>query len=188
MGEIDRIILAQFQDVALWVLAFVFLISGIIKVRHPLETAVAISNFRVSAGPRRPLALILGTGEIALGAGLLVDESAQLALPVAVVVLWFFTYLVGRAYLAGNRFDCFCFGQSREPLSAWTWLRTVLLAGIGTAALLAQPEDSASRFSTTGAYQAAIAAALLGSAALLLSLRTLLRRGPTGDSAGPEMA
>jgi hypothetical protein len=92
------------------------------------------------------------------------------------VLLWLFAFLIGRSLTLGERFSCFCFGESDSQLSRWTLARTAALALLASelvivapaAALRAAPLEES-------ALEAAAGLSLLGVIVLLGQLRRIRR-------------
>ncbi|MDQ0729173.1 MauE/DoxX family redox-associated membrane protein [Microbacterium sp. W4I20] len=113
------------------VLAAVFLIAGLSKLRRPQLVLDALQNFGVPrVFHRRPVSLALPLAEILLGISLLVTSgwvytATAVATTAATIV---FVFLTARALARGDRFDCGCFGAVHSPISRAIVLRNVLLA------------------------------------------------------------
>jgi hypothetical protein len=126
-----------FFGAALWLLAGVFAVSGVAKLRQPALAAMAIADFGVVRRPRPIHGTALGALEAALALGLAASTAGgtggnAAAAGVAAVVLWAFVFLIVRSLRAGERFECFCFGRGDASLSVRTALRTGALAVLAT--------------------------------------------------------
>jgi hypothetical protein len=169
------------QALAVQLLALVFLLSGIAKLRRPMPTAVAMVRFGVVPRPRPAVGAALGLLELLVAAGLVWPHGEQPALGAAAVLLTAFAVLLARALAGSDRFPCACFGDGGEPISAWTLTRAALLALVASVALLAAGPGGAAL--PTRVLAACSAAALLGTAMLASKLPRLLRwnaePGPT---------
>lgn len=115
-------------------LACVFVLSGIPKLRKPDLAALAIVDFGLMRRSRAGAGVGLGLAEcglaIALGISAASSSTPVRAIPAiaAAALLWFFVALVGRSLRSGSEFACFCFGSGESRLSAFTLLRTAVLA------------------------------------------------------------
>lgn len=125
------------SGVASWFLAAVFAISGVVKIRRPALAARALVDFQITQTPNPLLGGLLGAAEVLLALGLALVPAV--ALFFAVPVLLLFTVLIARGLRAGEKFACFCFGESEDSLSRWTLARTAILALLATLLALGEP-------------------------------------------------
>lgn len=156
--------------IARWFLAAIFVVSGATKVRRPALAAMAMADFGVVRRVRPPLGLLVGLAELGLAAALALGIWADpLARPTAIVaagVLWLFALLIARSLQAGDRFACFCFGESDDRLSGLTLARTAGLALLATGLALAGAFPTGLPDAGTASVQLVTALALLGAIAL----------------------
>lgn len=128
---------------ARWFLAGVFAASSIPKLRRPSLAAMAIVDFRVSRRVRPGWGMTLGAFEAILATSLAARIALGLAMTASALLLWLFAALIARSLLTGQRFACFCFGETDSELSTWSLLRTTGLAVVASimvpAAVRAQP-------------------------------------------------
>ena len=129
--------------VAVWFLGLIFIWSGIAKLREPVLTAMAMVDFGVIRSVRPAFGLALGVTELLLAmslpASLALGEQFHLALLFAAVLLWLFSILIVRSLQSGEKFACYCFGDTDSELSRWTLLRTIALALLATLLFLVRP-------------------------------------------------
>jgi len=162
-------------QVGAWLLAFVFLWSGAVKLRRPALAALAITDFGVTRRPKAWQGAVLGAFELLLGVALAVGWRTDVALVISAAVLSLFAALLSRSVLRGERFPCFCFGAADESISYWAAARTLALAVLA-GVLWSAPLDDASR--TKGIetlFTFLTAVALLSLALLIGQIRPLVR-------------
>jgi Methylamine utilisation protein MauE len=125
-----------------------------------------------------PLSLaLLGVFEFLLGLALAVNVLPRVAVLVAFLLLGFFSLLIARSLWVGDKFACFCFGETDSSLSGWTLARTGALALLAGAAASVPAPDSLNQDFQTGVFQAIIALSLLGVIVLTASLPQLIAWG-----------
>ena|SRR5437762_11015367 len=165
------------HSIAVLYLAGVFVWSGTVKLRQPMLAALAIVDFRVVRQVRSYLGTALGAGETLVALVLIVGVLPQLTLGFAAALLWAFTFLITRSLLAGERFACFCFGDSDSKLSNFTLLRTLALALLASLlAITSPPALVRTGFGLSALFLQAIAASsLLGSTTLITYIPRLIR-------------
>src|SRR5918998_5736473 len=134
--------------IAVWVLAIVFVWSGLAKLRRPALAALAMKDFGLVRRVRPGLGRALGAAELLLALFLIIGALPAVVLPFTAVLLWFFVLLIARSLWLGKDFSCFCFGDADSRLSRLTLIRTAALA------LLASVLASVLAFAPlpTGAY------------------------------------
>lgn len=116
-----------------WLLAAVFALAGIAKLRDPLGTRHTLSDFGLP-NPRL-LARVLPGAEAATALLLVVDPRVGGQCAVALLVA--FTTLIAGRLLAGHRDACGCFGTwSKRPLSWRDLARNGALVALGVVAAL----------------------------------------------------
>jgi hypothetical protein len=162
--------------VGMWFLALVFGWSGISKLRRPALAARAIVDFGVVRRARPGLGISLGVAELSLALSLAVGLFPRLFICIAAVLLWFFVLLIARSLRSGDRFACFCFGESGSRISGSTLARTAVLA-LGASMLALAPTPSAVQAGSTetNAFHAMVALSLLGTIVLASYIPALLR-------------
>ena len=166
--------------IAVWILAIVFVWSGIAKLRQPTLAAVAMMDFGVLRRVRPRLGSALGAAELLLALLLISGTLPAPSLLVAASLLWLFVLLIAKSLLSGKDFACFCFGDAGSRLSRLTLVRTGALALL--ASVLAVAPLSYASFDRTYLLQAISAAALVGTIVLAAQIAKLLRwnRDPQG--------
>ena len=166
--------------IAIWVLAIIFVWSGLAKLRRPALAAMAINDFGILRRIRPGLGSALGAMELLLALALITATLPVVILPVTAGLLWFFVLLIARSLWLGKDFSCFCFGDADSRLSRFTLVRTIALAVLATA-LVVVPLRYAG-FDQIYLLQALSAAALVGTIVLAGRIPSLLRwnRDPYG--------
>src|SRR5215204_1646812 len=159
--------------IAVWVLAIVFVWSGLAKLRRPTLAAIAMQDFGVLRQIRPRLGGALGAGELLLALSLVTGTLPAIFLPVTAGLLWFFVLLIAKSLFSGEDFSCFCFGDADTWLSRLTLVRTAALALLASALALA-PLPYAG-LGQRYLLQALCAAALVGAVALGGQIPKLLR-------------
>ena len=162
------------STVATWFLGWVFLWSGMVKVRQPMQAAVAIVDFGVSRHLRSWAGIALGILELAIAGLLFLVSGARASVALAAILLGLFTLVIARAVRSGASFACFCFGDSQSKVSIFTLLRTAALAGVAfilsfstNLGMTGSPQDLSLQFILSGA--------VLAIAVLASRIRRLLR-------------
>jgi uncharacterized membrane protein YphA (DoxX/SURF4 family) len=113
--------------VARILLAVIFIYTGYIKVRAPLQFAVAITGYQlVPENLIWPIANYFPWVEIALGVALLIGWKIRYFSLGAVALLLFFTVLLLITYFRGIDANCGCFSFD-DPISLKTIFRDSLL-------------------------------------------------------------
>ena len=166
--------------ISIWVLAIIFVWSGLAKLRRPALAAMAINDFGILRRIRPGLGSALGAMELLLALALITATLPVVILPVTAGLLWFFVLLIARSLWLGKDFSCFCFGDADSRLSRFTLVRTITLAVLATA-LVVVPLRYAG-FDQIYLLQALSAAALVGTIVLAGRIPSLLRwnRDPYG--------
>lgn len=168
---------------AMWVLAGVFVVSGLEKLRRPVLASLAMADFRVVRRPSARTGLALSGTELALAgaliAGAILGEAPLTASALAAgLVLSTFVVLIARSLRREDRFDCFCFGPGGAPLSWRSLVRTLALTAVALTGVLAGevPPSAAPH------VEASLGIGVLCSVAMAGAIRHLLRwnRDPFG--------
>jgi hypothetical protein len=159
--------------IAIWVLAIVFVWSGLAKLRRPTLAAIAMNDFGIVRRIRPGLGRALGALELLLALSLVTGTLLVVVLPFTAVLLWFFVLLIARSLWLGKDFSCFCFGDADSRLSRLTLIRTTALALL--ASVLALVPLRYAGFDQVYLLQAISAAALVGAIVLASRIPELLR-------------
>lgn len=155
-------------------LAWVFLLSGTVKLRRPALAALAMVDFGVARKTVPALGLALGAVEVMLGAALLLRVFPGAALVVAGVLLTAFAAVIARAVARGDSFPCFCFGDAEGSISWWTFARTAALAALAVVLVAGAPAELGAG-GTARSLQEVVALSVLGSALLAARIPRLVR-------------
>lgn len=130
--------------VAQWALAAVLAVSGTFKLLHPAYAAIAIVKFGLARRIRQSYGRLAGAGEAVLAGCLMITAFAspshparQLASVASFGLLVVFAGLIGRTLVRGERFACACFGPGAEEVSRRTLVRTLTLALVSLAPVMA---------------------------------------------------
>lgn len=130
-----------------WILAAVFLLAGLAKVRAHDSFTLAIWQFNLTSWEVAvAVAAVLPWIEIALGIALLVCRLRRMALGAAFLLLAGFTGALVWAWSQGLGIDCGCFGGAGSGEGQGTLLgpilRNILLMGCSVVSLVAGRKDS----------------------------------------------
>lgn len=175
-GALHLITAPTGYGVGVWILAIIFVWSGVAKLRRPTLAAMAIMDFGILRRVRPRLGSALGAAEVLLAAFLLTGTLPVLFLPVTAGLLWFFVLLIAKSLRSGQDFACFCFGDADSKLSRLTLVRTVALAVLASVLAVAAPSvGTYAGFSETYVLQAVSAAAFVGAILLGSQISKLLR-------------
>jgi hypothetical protein len=162
--------------IAVWILAMIFVWSGVAKLRQPTLAAKAIMDFGVLRRIRPRLGSALGAAELLLASFLITGTLPVVSLPGTAGLLWIFTLLIARSLWTGKDFACFCFGDADSRLSRLTLVRTTALALLASVLAVAPlPTGTYAGFSETYVLQAVSAAAFVGAIVLGGQIPKLLR-------------
>ena len=159
--------------IAVWILAIIFVWSGLAKLRRPALAAMALTDFGILRRVRPRLGGALGAVELLLALVLITGTLSVVFLPLAAGLLWFFVLLIARSLWSGKDFSCFCFGDADSRLSRLTLIRTTALAVLASL-LVAAPQPYGS-FDQFYLLQAISAVAFVGTIALASQTAKLLR-------------
>ncbi len=160
--------------IAVWILAIVFVWSGVAKLRQPTLAAMAMMDFGVLRRVRPRLGGALGAAELLVALSLITGTLPVLFLPITAGLLWFFVLLIAKGLLSGEDLACFCFGDAGSRLSRLTLVRTATLALLASVLAVA-PLPAYAGFSETYLLQATSAAAFVGAIVLVGQIPKLLR-------------
>ena len=159
--------------IAVWVLAIIFVWSGLAKLHRPALAAMAINDFGILRRVRPNLGRALGAVELLLALSLLTGTLRVVMLPITAGLLWFFVLLIARSLWLGKDFFCFCFGDADSRLSRFTLVRTIALALLASALALVPLRYAG--FDQVYLLQAISAAAFVGAIVLASRIPKLLR-------------
>jgi len=166
--------------IVVWILAIVFVWSGLAKLRRPTLAAMAMHDFGVLRRIKPRLGGALGAAELLLALSLITGTLPAIFLPVTAGLLWFFVLLIAKGLFSGEDFSCFCFGDADTRLSRLTLVRTAALALL--ASVLAFVPLPYAGLGQRYLLHALSAAALVGAITLAGQIPKLLRwnRDPYG--------
>lgn len=159
--------------IAIWVLAIIFVWSGVAKLRRPTLAALAMNDFGILRRVRPRLGGALGVVEVLLALSLIAGTFPVVVLPVTAGLLWLFVLLIAQSLWSGKDFSCFCFGDADSRLSRLTLVRTTALALLASALVLVPLRYA--RFDQIYLLQAISAAGLVGAIVLASRIPRLLR-------------
>lgn len=120
-----------------FLLMVVFLVAGVMKIRHPQVGAGVLVKFHVVRRTDKRLGRALGLSELFIGlgiSGLLGRSVAITASFGAIVATTSYVIVVAHAVRKGDVDDCHCFSARGAPLDGWTLTRNI---GLFLAALSA---------------------------------------------------
>lgn len=119
-----RLTLPVVERCARWLLAAVFVFSGVVKLADPQRFAEIVSGFGLLPdGLLFPTAVLLPVAELVAGVGLFFAVRGSLA-AIAAMLLVFMTVL-GYGIHLGLDIDCGCFGPE-DPEQAYKGLKVAL--------------------------------------------------------------
>jgi methylamine dehydrogenase accessory protein MauD len=164
------------------VLAAVFLVAAIAKLRDRRGSREALLAFGLPRPLAGPVALATALAELAVAILLVPTSTAVAGALGALVLLAAFSAMIAGALARGSAPDCGCFGSLTESrVSGWTLFRNTLLGGLAVVALVAGPGESAVAWiGDLHGSERGLAIGLLASTALAVGLGAvclvLLRR------------
>jgi thiol-disulfide isomerase/thioredoxin/uncharacterized membrane protein YphA (DoxX/SURF4 family) len=171
--------------IARLLLAVVFAVAGVSKLRDRPGTREATVGFGVPPRLARPLALLLPVVELAVAVLLLPAATAAVGAACALFLLLLFSTAIAANLARGRTPECHCFGQLHSEPAGWKTLgRNAALAGVALFALggtLAEPPASAlawigrldgSELLALAVAVAALALLALGAAAFVTLMRS----------------
>ena len=170
---LDLVTAPEGYGIAVWILAIIFVWSGLAKLRRPALAAMALTDFGILRRVRPRLGGALGAVELLLALVLITGTLSVVFLPLTAGLLWFFVLLIARSLWSGKDFSCFCFGDADSRLSRLTLIRTTALAVLASL-LVAAPQPYAS-FDQIYLLQAISAVAFVGTIVLASQTPKLLR-------------
>jgi uncharacterized membrane protein YphA (DoxX/SURF4 family)/peroxiredoxin len=121
-------------------LAAVFAVAGIAKLRDLDGSREAMRNFGVPAGLAGPAGVVLPLAELAVAVGLVPTPTARWAAVVAFLLLLAFIVGISNALRRGESPDCHCFGQLHSaPAGPSTLARNGVLAALALVVVVEAP-------------------------------------------------
>jgi hypothetical protein len=115
-------------------LAGVFLVAGVVKLRDRASFADTLRGFGARGSIVAAVAVLLPVLELTVAGALLVSVTSWAGALGALALLLLFSVAVGVALARGRTADCGCFGKDRTgPLSVVALLRNGVLAGLAGA-------------------------------------------------------
>ena len=131
---LDGVPRSSLTPVVLWLLGITFIWSGVAKLRSPFPAAMAMVSFRIVKRPSAGMAVGLSVAEVVVGVWFLTGFLYAIPAAAASLLLTIFAILIGRALIAGEHFECSCFGGgSGKEISAKTLVRAIgllLMSGV----------------------------------------------------------
>lgn len=176
-------------------IAFVFALSGALKLARPTTTMRAMRTLQVpSSFVGSAAAIAVALTEIALAAALLVGDRMirQLSAGAAVSMLCLFTALLLGAIRRGENGSCNCFGglSADERITGWSIARNAVLVATALAVVIV-PSGTASVWQMLRQIEASallgVALAWTASAVLVLLLAYVRLRRRVASAALPRI-
>lgn len=151
-------------------LAAIFLLAAIAKLRDREGSSDALREFGLPAALARPAAVLLPLAELAVAVLLLPAATARVAAGAALGLLCVFTTAIAIQLVRGRKPDCRCFGQLRaSPIGPRTLARNAAFAALAGLVLLRPAATIAMPLRRVASADAAGAIALAGLAVALLA-------------------
>ena len=114
-------------------LAAVFIYAGASKALDPAQFAEAIDRYRILPWPvSTGLGLYLPWLEIIAGVAVFFGRLRLGALAITAGLAWVFVAAIASALARGLDITCGCFGNGAESSLAFSLVRSLALAGLGT--------------------------------------------------------
>ena len=143
MTESSALALAFLVIAARLVLALVFAVAGVAKLRDFAGTAAMLRSFGAPGAAAGPLARCLPVAEILVAVTVLPTALAHAASVAACALVGVFTAAIGVNLARGRKPECRCFGQSAAaPIGTKTLVRNAVFLGVAALASLAVPGES----------------------------------------------
>jgi peroxiredoxin/uncharacterized membrane protein YphA (DoxX/SURF4 family) len=121
-------------------LAAVFAVAGIAKLRDLEGSRSAMRDFGVPSGLAGPAGVLLPLAELAVAVALVPAPSARWAAVVGLVLLLAFIWGIATALRRGESPDCHCFGQLHSaPAGPSTLARNAVLAALALVVVAKAP-------------------------------------------------
>jgi peroxiredoxin len=113
------------------VLALVFALGGLAKLRDRRGARQALVDFGLPARLAAPVGILLPLVELAVAAALIARSTAARGAIAALSLLVVFAIAIVRVLREGRRPDCHCFGQLHSHPAGWgSVVRNLALAGL----------------------------------------------------------
>jgi uncharacterized membrane protein YphA (DoxX/SURF4 family)/thiol-disulfide isomerase/thioredoxin len=167
------------------VLAGVFLVAGVAKLRDLPGSRRALADFGVPAPVIPAGAMLLPLLEIATAIALIPPGTARWGAVAALLLLLAFIGGIVNANLRGQAPDCHCFGQLHSaPAGRGTLVRNAALAGLAAVVVVEGPGPSMSAWVSDRTAAELIAVAAVAAALALAAVVTWLwlERRRLGDA------
>lgn len=110
-----------------WVVASTLLVSGLVKLRTPMNAARAIRDFGLTSRVHIMHGVLLGGLELSIGLAILLLPSSRLPLIAATLLFACFVALISRSLADGESFSCGCLSTSDDRIGKHTLIRATLL-------------------------------------------------------------
>ena len=121
-------------------LALIFAVAALAKLRDQAGTSEALESFGVPRGLLKTSSVFLPAAEVLAAVLLILPATYVLGAVMSLVLLTAFTLAIGVNLARGNRPSCRCFGEmSSSPIGLATIARNVALAAIAGYVLFAAP-------------------------------------------------
>jgi uncharacterized membrane protein YphA (DoxX/SURF4 family)/peroxiredoxin len=121
-------------------LAAVFAVAGVAKLRDLEGSRAAMKDFGVPAGLAGPAGVLLPLAELAVAIGLVPTASARWAAALGLLLLLAFIWGIATALRRGESPDCHCFGQLHSaPAGPATLARNAVLAALAVVVVAEAP-------------------------------------------------
>jgi uncharacterized membrane protein YphA (DoxX/SURF4 family) len=122
------------SHISAFVLAAIFLISGLWKVVDPLAAAVRMTQAQFPAGISLPVAILVGTMETFTAVLLLVPRFRRWGAYLAALALVAFMVYIGYYYHVLRGEECNCFPWIKRMVNVWFFLSDALMVGLAVVA------------------------------------------------------
>lgn len=133
------------RAVATLILAAIFVVAGLNKLRHLQLAAEAIKNFRVPMLAHRSGAALLGTAELAIAAAFLTSRATPWPGILSFIASLGYVVVITNALVSGRQFQCACLSVTADrSLSLWTLTRAILM-GLVSIYLILKPAVGGAR-------------------------------------------
>lgn len=168
-----------------WLIAGIFLRSGLVKLAGIAEFRAAVANYRLlPAAAVRPVAWLLPAAEVVLAVVLAAGLLPVVAAAALAALLVVFAVAIAINLARGRSFDCGCGGSVAPALISWRHVLLDLVLAAGAAAVAIAPPPVAELWrGPAGAAQVSVAASgawpVLLAVVVLLILLAVLKRAAT---------
>ncbi len=116
-----------------WIVGLLFIFSGMIKANDPLGLSYKMQeffiawNFHFLDNYTLPLALVMNVFEVVAGVAILVGWQPKLFTRLLLLLIIFFGFLTGYAFLSGQIKECGCFGDCLPMTDLQSFLKDIFL-------------------------------------------------------------